>query len=1588
MSKAGIEKRDENEGGDQKRPAPDNLDTPTRKGPASSKTPDGRIVVRDPGLPERQGLYDPDNEQDACGVGFIADMKNRKSHAIVEQGLAILRNLDHRGAVGADPKMGDGCGILVQIPHRFFAEECAGAGIALPEPGRYGVGHLFMPRDEVGFAIVRTAVEKAVTEEGLILLGWRSVPVDNSDLGDAVKATEPVHRQIFIGCPDSIADEEAFERRLFMARKVISNAVYGREDERTKGYYPVCLSARTIVYKGMVLVTQIGDYYRDLKDPRFESALALVHQRFATNTFPTWQLAHPYRMVAHNGEINTLRGNVNWMAARQASTQSGLFGDDIAKLWPISYEGQSDTACFDNALEFLVRGGYPLAHAMMMLIPEAWAGNPFMDESRRAFYEYHAALMEPWDGPAAICFTDGRQIGATLDRNGLRPARYLVTEDGLVVLASEMGVLPIPEESIVEKWRLQPGKMLLIDLEQGRIVSDDEIKQHLATAHPYETWLERTQIVLEDLNPVQARESRTDVSLLDRQQAFGYSQEDLKLLMQPMAVTGQEAVGSMGTDTPISALSDKPKLLYTYFKQNFAQVTNPPIDPIREELVMSLVSFIGPRPNILDLEGTSRRKRLEVRQPILTNDDLEKIRCIGHLEGDFDTKTLDITYAAERGAAGMDAAVDRLCDRAEAAVRGGYNIIVLSDRAIGPDRIAIPALLATAAVHNYLIRKGLRTSVGLVVESGEPREVHHFACLAGYGAEAINPYLAFDTLVAMRDELPAEVDADEVVHRYIKSVDKGLLKVMSKMGISTYQSYCGAQIFDAVGLKSDFVNRDFFGTATTIEGVGMAEIAEETVQRHRDAFGNAPVYRDSLDVGGEYLYRLRGEQHVWNPDTVAALQHAVRLNAEDRYREFARLVNEQENHLKTMRGLFRIRTAEERGRAPVALDEVEPATAIVKRFVTGAMSFGSISKEAHETLALAMNEIGGKSNTGEGGEEPERFQPLPNGRSKRSAIKQVASGRFGVTTEYLVNSDVMQIKIAQGAKPGEGGQLPGHKVDAKIARVRHSTPGVALISPPPHHDIYSIEDLAQLIFDLKNVNPKADVSVKLVAEVGVGTVAAGVAKARADHITISGFEGGTGASPLTSIKHAGSPWEIGLAETQQTLVLNRLRGRIALQVDGGLRTGRDVVIGALLGADEFGFSTAPLIAAGCIMMRKCHLNTCPVGVATQDPVLRKRFKGLPEHVINYFFFVAQEVRELLAEMGFKSLDDVIGCSDLLDKVEAIDHWKAKGLDFSRIFKKPDVDSDVAIRHVERQHHPIDDVLDRRLIAQAQNAIETGEPVTIEAEIRNADRTVGAMLSGEIAARYGHEGLPDDTVCAKLTGAAGQSFGAWLAAGVTLILEGDANDYVGKGLSGGKLIVKPSPNSRAVPERSIIVGNTVLYGAISGECYFRGVAGERFAVRNSGAIAVVEGTGDHGCEYMTGGVVVVIGPTGRNFAAGMSGGIAYVLDEDGTFAKRCNLSMVDLEPVEEEEDLMIRLHHHGGDLETKGRIDILANMSGHDEERLAQLLANHCKYTGSARARAIIDNWATYRTRFVKVMPVEYRRALREMEKIRMLQAAE
>ncbi|GHA27003.1 glutamate synthase [Devosia pacifica] len=1542
----------------------------------------GRRVAT--GRPEAQGLYDPSREHDACGIGMIANIQNKPSHEVVEKGLEILENLEHRGATGADPLMGDGAGVLVQIPHGFFA---GSVDFDLPDQHHYAVAMVFYPNDETLKQRCEAAVRKCIETEGLTLIGNRVVPTDNSQLSEGVIETQPIIEQHFIARPDGPSLDD-FERKLLIVRKVISNFVYNDvpESNSDNGFYVVSMSARTLVYKGMFLAFQLGAFYPDLRDERFESALALVHQRFSTNTFPSWKLAHPYRMTTHNGEINTIRGNVNWMAARQASVASELFGEEISKIWPISYEGQSDTACFDNALEFLVRGGYSLPHAAMMLIPEAWAGNTLMDEERRTFYEYHAALMEPWDGPAAMSLSDGRYIVATLDRNGLRPARYCVTKGGHVILASESGVLDIPDEDIIERWRLQPGRMLVIDLEEGRIVSDEEIKKGLATKHPYAQWLARTQIVLEELPKTARNAPKSTENLLDRMQAFGYSQEDIKLLMAPMATTGQEAVGSMGTDTPISALSDKPKLLYTYFKQNFAQVTNPPIDPIREESVMSLVSFIGPRPNLFDIEGVSRQKRLEVRQPILTNEDLEKIRTIGDMrDNQFKTETIDITYAAEAGAAGMEEALEHICELAEKAVRGEYNIIVLSDRLVSAERIAIPALLATAAVHHHLIRRGLRTSSGLVVETGEAREMHHFACLAGYGAEAINPYLAFETLAALQaeGEYPPEVDAEEVIKRYIKSVGKGLLKIMSKMGISTYQSYCGAQIFDAVGLNTGFVRSYFTGTGTTIEGVGLAEVAEETVRRHKDAFGNDAVLRKSLDVGGEYMYRIRGEKHAWSPDVVADLQHAVRGLAEspevaqERYDSFAKRVNESANGYRAIRSLFEVKPLG----AEIPIEEVEPATEIVKRFATGAMSFGSISREAHTTLARAMNTIGGKSNTGEGGEESARFEPLPDGSMNpmRSAIKQVASGRFGVTTEYLANADSIQIKVAQGAKPGEGGQLPGHKVDWVIAKTRHSTPGVGLISPPPHHDIYSIEDLAQLIYDLKNTNEAAQISVKLVSEIGVGTVAAGVAKARADHITIAGYDGGTGASPLTSLKHAGSPWEIGLAETHQTLVLNRLRSRVGLQVDGGLRTGRDVLIGALLGADEFGFSTAPLIAAGCIMMRKCHLNTCPVGVATQDPVLRKRFKGTPEHVINYFFFVAEELRGLMAKMGARSLNEIVGRSDLLEQKKLENHWKAEGVDFSKIFHKPEPLGGDTLYHSEGQNHHLEDVLDRKLIDLAQPALESQTPVTIDLPIRSRDRSAGAMLSGQVAKRYGHEGLPEDTIAIKLAGTAGQSFGAFLAKGVSIDLVGDANDYVGKGLSGGRIVVRPPETARYVPEKSIIVGNTVLYGAIEGEAYFRGVAGERFAVRNSGAIAVVEGLGDHGCEYMTGGLVAVLGHTGRNFAAGMSGGVAYVLDEDGTFRSRCNLAMVDLEPVPEEENLMRKIHHHGGDLEWHGRVDVSGDMTKHDDERLQQVIANHLHYTGSSRAKFILENWEEMRPKFVKVMPVEYRRAIREME---------
>ncbi|MCW9032741.1 MAG: glutamate synthase large subunit [Alphaproteobacteria bacterium] len=1528
------------------------------------------------GLPSKRGLYDPINEHDACGIGFVADIKGRKSHKTIQQGLEILANLTHRGAVGADPLAGDGAGILIQIPDAYMREEFGKQGVTLPAVGDYAIGMVFLSKDPEARKTCEDAIEKYTLEEGQTFLGWRDLEVNSNVLGESVKKTEPTIRQFAISRGANIKELDEFQRKLLVIRKQTHRRIDLLEDNTLDDFYIVSLDAITLLYKGMTLADRVDLYYSELKDERMVSALAMVHQRFSTNTFPSWRLAQPFRMICHNGEINTLRGNINWMAARRQTMESELLGDDLEKLWPLIPEGQSDSACFDNALELLVAGGYSLAHAMMLLIPEAWDGNPLMDDERKAFYEYHSALMEPWDGPAAVAFSDGRQIGATLDRNGLRPARYVITDDDCIILASEEGVLDIPEKNIVKRWRLQPGKMLLIDLEKGTIIDDSDLKTELAKAKPYKRWLEETQMKLEDLPAEVSPMAPDNTTLLKRQQAFGYTQEDIKYFLEPMSLSGMDPVGSMGHDAPLAVLSNKSRLLYDYFKQNFAQVTNPPIDPIREELVMSLVSHVGPRPNLLGINEAGQNMRLEVRQPILTNADIEKIRHIeNYYGGAFKTTTLDMCFEANEGAEGLEPALKALCQRAQYAVNEGYNIIVLSDRNVGLNRIPIPAALATSAVHHYLVRKGLRTSTGLVIETGEAREVHHFAVLAGYGAEAINPYLAFDTLTALRPSVADDMTDEDLHNRYVKAVGKGMLKVMSKMGISTYQSYCGAQIFDGVGLHSDFVKDYFTGTATTIEGVGIKEISEESVRRHQTACDTDQVYKNALDVGGFLAYRLRGEEHMWTPESIGTLQHAVRSSDYGKYKEYARMINEQDKRLMNLRGLFTIKKAAK----PVPLDEVEAASEIVKRFATGAMSYGSISHEAHTNLAIAMNRIGGKSNSGEGGEERDRFKKLPNGDWMRSAIKQVASGRFGVTTEYLVNAADIQIKMAQGAKPGEGGQLPGHKVNQTIARVRHSTPGVGLISPPPHHDIYSIEDLAQLIHDLKNVNPEARVSVKLVSEVGVGTVAAGVSKAHADHVTISGYDGGTGASPITSIKHAGSPWEIGLAETHQTLVLNELRGRISVQVDGGLRSGRDVIVGALLGADEFGFATGALIAEGCIMMRKCHLNTCPVGVATQDEELRKRFTGKPEDVVNFMMYMAEEAREIMAEMGFRTFNEMIGRSDMLEMNEAISHWKSAGLDYSKILHKPEVSDDVAIHWCETQDHGLDAALDNELIKQAKPALEKRTPVQIETPIKNYNRTAGAMLSGEVARRFGLEGLPEDTISIKFKGIAGQSFGAFLMQGVTAELAGAGNDYVGKGLSGGRIVIYPDPECPITPTENIIAGNTLLYGAISGECFLGGVAGERFAVRNSGAVAVVEGLGDHGCEYMTGGCVVVLGQTGRNFAAGMSGGVAYVLDEEGDFDRRCNMAMVEFQPILDEADALEEHDHQGRDLETKGKVDLMRDMTRFDAQRLKMLIEKHMHYTNSDRARDILDNWESYLPKFVKVMPVEYRRALMEMQ---------
>ena len=1532
------------------------------------------------------GMY-ANAEHDACGVGFVAHIKGLKAHHIVQQGLKILENIDHRGAVGADPLMGDGAGLLIQIPDEFYRAEMAKQGVELPPPGEYGVGMIFLPKENASRQACEQELERAIKTEGQVLLGWRDVPVDRDmPMSPTVREKEPIIRQVFIGRGHDILVPDALERKLYVIRKTASTKIQSLNLTHGAEYYVPSMSCRTIIYKGLLLADQVGKYYLDLRDERVVSALALVHQRFSTNTFPEWPLAHPYRMVAHNGEINTVKGNFNWMRAREGVMKSPVLGDDLKKLYPISLDGQSDTATFDNALELLTMSGYPLAQAAMMMIPEAWEQHATMDERRRAFYEYHAAMMEPWDGPAAMVFTDGRQIGATLDRNGLRPARFIITDDDLVVLASESGVLPIPENKIVKKWRLQPGKMFLIDFEQGRIIEDEELKAQYASAKPYRQWIENVRIKLDSIEATGTAGEFAE-SLLDRQQAFGFTQEDIKFLMAPMATNGEEATGSMGNDSPLAVLSSKNKPLYNYFKQLFAQVTNPPIDPIREAVVMSLVSFIGPKPNLLDINAVNPPMRLEVSQPVLDFDDMARLRNIEkHTSGKFKAYEIDITYPAQWGHEGVEARLASLCAEAVEAIQSGHNILIVTDRKMDRANIAIPALLALSAIHHHLVRKGLRTSTGLVVETGTAREVHHFAVLAGYGAEAVHPYLAMETLADMAKDLPGDLSADKAIYNYTKAIGKGLSKIMSKMGISTYMSYCGAQIFEAIGLNKELIDKYFRGTPTQVGGIGVFEVAEEAIRNHKAAFGTDPVLANMLETGGEYAWRARGEEHMWTPDAIAKLQHATRSGKFDTYKEYAQIINDQSKRHLTLRGLFEFKIDPAKA---IPVEEVESAAEIVKRFATGAMSLGSISTEAHSTLALAMNRIGGKSNTGEGGEDENRYRnelkgikivkgtkvsdvigssrieadyEMQEGDSLRSKIKQVASGRFGVTTEYLVSADQIQIKMAQGAKPGEGGQLPGGKVSEYIGKLRHSVPGVGLISPPPHHDIYSIEDLAQLIHDLKNVNPKADVSVKLVSEVGVGTVATGVAKAKADHIVIAGHDGGTGASPWSSIKHCGTPWELGLAETQQTLVLNRLRGRVRVQTDGQIKTGRDVVIGGLLGADEFGFATAPLVVEGCIMMRKCHLNTCPVGVATQDPVLRQKFSCKPEHVVNYFFFVAEEARQIMAQLGIRKFDELIGRADLLDTRKGVEHWKAQGLDFSRVFALPPVPADVPRLHVSTQDHGLDKALDLRLIEKAKPAIERGEAVKFMEVAKNVNRTVGAMLSGELI-KHHPDGLPDDTVFIQMEGTGGQSFGAFLAKGITLYLIGEANDYTGKGLSGGRVIVRPSIEFRGNATDNIIVGNTVLYGATSGEAFFRGVGGERFGVRLSGATAVVEGTGDHGCEYMTGGTVAVLGKTGRNFAAGMSGGVAYVYDEDGLFAKRVNTAQVALDkvlPAAEQADAGIPMH--------KGVADEVA---------LKKLIEDHHRWTGSLRAREILDNWSAQLPKFVKVFPHEYRRALTE-----------
>ncbi len=1501
--------------------------------------------------PERQGLYDPAHEHDACGVGFVVNIKGKQSHALVEQALEVVINLLHRGACGCEANTGDGAGILLQLPHRFFRQEANRLAMTLPEPGAYGAGMISLPRKAHERERIEGIFSDVVSEEGQQLVGWRDVPTDDSHLGDTAKTSEPVIRQLFIGRAAGLGEHPdghaQFERVLYVIRKRVERAVESLPLSERDLFYVASLSSNTIVYKGMLIADQIAQMFPDLVDPAFESALALVHQRFSTNTFPSWPLAHPYRYIAHNGEINTLRGNINWMRTREALCQSNLFGDDLDKLFPVIREGQSDTAGFDNVLEFLVLTGRPLAHAVLMMIPEPWRNHESMDPARKAFYEYHATLMEPWDGPASIAFTDGKVIGAVLDRNGLRPSRYYVTTDDMVIMASEVGVLDVPPENVIDKGRLRPGRIFLVDTTEGRIIDDEEIKAELASAHPYAQWLAEQLVHIDDLPAAPYAPPPAHATVRHRQHAFGYTEEDLRILVGPMAQNGTEPIGSMGTDTALAVLSNRSRLLYDYFQQLFAQVTNPPLDAIREELVTDMSSILGSERNLLSPEPESCHQ-IQIDHPVLDNAQLATLR---HLEDPaFRSINLPMVFTARDGAAGLEQAMRDLCEQVSAAVASGHTLLVLSDRDVDADHAPIPSLLATAGVHHHLVREGTRTQCALIVESGDAREAHHMALLLGYGAAAINPYLAFETIedLILSGELP-DVDLTQAIRYYIKACTKGVLKVMSKMGISTLQSYRGAQIFEAVGLDPAFVDQYFTWTASRLGGVGIETVAEEALHRHRQAFPERGRADDELESGGEYQWRRDGEYHLFNPETVFKLQHAARSGQYQIYREYAALVNDQSHERATLRGLFTFSPEAE----PIPIDEVESVDAILTRFSTGAMSYGSISSEAHETLAIAMNRLGAKSNTGEGGEDPARYTPDANGDSRRSAIKQVASGRFGVTSEYLVNADDLQIKMAQGAKPGEGGQLPGFKVYPWIAKVRYSTPGVGLISPPPHHDIYSIEDLAQLIHDLKNANPSARVHVKLVAEVGVGTVAAGVSKAHADVVLISGHDGGTGASPLTSIKHAGVPWELGLAETQQVLVLNGLRDRIVVQTDGQMKTGRDVVIAALLGAEEFGFATAPLVVSGCIMMRVCHLDTCPVGVATQNPDLRKHFAGKPEFVENYFRFVATEVRELMASIGFRTIDEMIGRVDCLDVAPAVDHWKARGLDLSAVLRQPDALPDIGRRCVTTQDHGLDKALDNELIQRCQPALDDGTPVSCALPIRNINRTVGTMLGSELTRRYGADGLPDDTIQIKFDGSAGQSFGAFVPRGISLTISGDANDYFGKGLSGGTLVIAPSTRSTFVAEENIIIGNVALYGATSGSAFVRGVAGERFAVRNSGAHAVVEGIGDHGCEYMTGGRVVILGNTGRNFAAGMSGGVAYVLDLDGDFDQRCNQDMVDCETLDED-----------------------------DRTLVVRLVTRHVALTGSTRGEWVLAQGNALVTRFVKVMPQDYKRVLNAEAKAR------